>query len=469
MAGGAQTKGNPLLPDRLFDFLVFISPSRAVHIHGYGALSELYSQRLPLAARRSIVSFARARRIHLAVPGDPHPRPCPLSLALQWSLRSSAAATGPSAAPSSRSSAWHGTMAMKSTSFASAWKTWKMPNHGLRPPRPRRPGTSSGTESWPSRARIFYNSCGGWPPTGSAAGAMRAPAGCASMSSIPRASIASMPMRLRFTSCFMSWFRQIHRLLYYRLLMNLENRVYKKPHLAIAAVSRKTASEIERHFGRKDVRVIHNGVDPAMFNPKARLSRRAEARQRFAFGENEFVVLLIGNDWNSKGLPALLQAAAACAALPLQLLVVGEDDRAAFREALERLALASRVRFEAPAADVMQFYAAADVYASPSLHDSFALPVAEAMACALPVVTSAQAGISALLHDGVDSFILRNPRDAGELARLLRRLYEDSGLRQTLGENAARTAQGLTWEKNAALTRDFLEAAMLAKKSRESS
>ena len=265
------------------------------------------------------------------------------------------------------------------------------------------------------------------------------------------------------------WLRRIHRLLYYRLVMNLENRVYKKPHLAIAAVSRKTASEIERHFGRKDVRVIHNGVDPAVFNPKARLSRRAEARQRFAFGENEFVVLLIGNDWNSKGLPALLQAAAACAALPLQLLVVGEDDRAAFRETLERLALASRVRFEAPAADVMQFYAAADVYASPSLHDSFALPVAEAMACALPVVTSAQAGISALLHDGVDSFILRNPRDAGELARLLRRLYEDSGLRQTLGENAARTAQGLTWEKNAALTRDFLEAAMLARDTRKSS
>src|SRR5947209_732552 len=120
MAGGAQTKGNPLFPDCLFDFLVFISPSPAVHIYGYGALSELYFQRLPLAARRSIVSSARARRIHLAVPGDPHRRPCPVSLASQWSLRSSAAATGPSAAPSSKSSVWHGTIAMKSTSFANA-------------------------------------------------------------------------------------------------------------------------------------------------------------------------------------------------------------------------------------------------------------------------------------------------------------------------------------------------------------
>jgi glycosyltransferase involved in cell wall biosynthesis len=117
----------------------------------------------------------------------------------------------------------------------------------------------------------------------------------------------------------------------------------------------------------------------------------------------------------------------------------------------------------------VQFYAAADLYVSPSLHDSFALPVAEAMACALPVVTSAEAGISELLHDGVDSFVLRNPRDASELARLLRRLYEDSALRRTLGENAARMAQGLTWEKNAALTRDFLEAAMHARDTRKSS
>lgn len=265
------------------------------------------------------------------------------------------------------------------------------------------------------------------------------------------------------------WPRRTHRSLYYRLLMNLENGVYKKPGLAIAAVSRQTGGEIERHFGRKDVRVIHNGVDLAVFNPKTRLSRRSEARQRFVFRENEFVVLLIGNDWKNKGLPALLQAATSCADLPLKLLVVGEDDRAAFREILERLALTSRVCFEAPSADVMQFYAAADVYASPSLHDSFALPVAEAMACALPVVTSAQAGISSLLQDAVDSFVLPDPRDAPKLARLLRRLYEDSDLRQTLSENAARTAQGLGWEKNAALTRDFLEAAMLARDSRKAS
>jgi UDP-glucose:(heptosyl)LPS alpha-1,3-glucosyltransferase len=231
-------------------------------------------------------------------------------------------------------------------------------------------------------------------------------------------------------------------------------------------VSPRTAAQLERHFGRKDVRVIPNGVDLSTFNPNARLSRRPDARKGLAFKDDEFVALLIGNDWRNKGLAALLEAAASCPDLPLKLLVVGQDDPALVGEALQRFSMTSRVCFETPSTDVLQFYAAADVYASPSLEDSFALPVAEAMACALPVVTSAEAGISAFLQDGVDSFVLCDPRDAAALAAALRRLYEDTALRRTLGENGARTAQTLTWEKNAALTKMFLEEAMRAKKSR---
>ncbi|HYL10187.1 MAG TPA: glycosyltransferase family 4 protein [Candidatus Acidoferrales bacterium] len=264
-----------------------------------------------------------------------------------------------------------------------------------------------------------------------------------------------------------SWPTRLHRRLYYRVLRNLENRIYANPDLAIAAVSPRTAAQLERHFRRKDVRVIPNGVDLDAFNPKARLSRRPDARKRFAFRDHEFVALLIGNDWRNKGLVALLEASASCPDLPLKLLVVGQDDPTLIGEVLERFSMTSRVCFQTPSADVLQFYAAVDVYASPSLEDSFALPVAEAMACALPVVTSAEAGISAFLQDGVDSFVLRDPSDSAALAAVLRRLYEDSALRRTLGENAVRTAQALNWEKNAALTKQFLEEAMRAKKSRK--
>jgi glycosyltransferase involved in cell wall biosynthesis len=155
-----------------------------------------------------------------------------------------------------------------------------------------------------------------------------------------------------------------------------------------------------------------------------------------------------------------------CSELPLKLLVVGQDDRAPFLEMTERLGLARRVRFEGPSPDVMQFYAAADVYASPSLHDSFALPVAEAMACGLPAVTSSEAGVSAFVEDGADCFVLRNPRDAAALARILRRLYEDADFRHRVGEKAADTAKQFSWGKNAASTLEVLEGAARKKMMR---
>lgn len=263
-----------------------------------------------------------------------------------------------------------------------------------------------------------------------------------------------------------AWARRMHRRLYYRLLKTLEKRVYTRPELPLATVSHRAAADMARHFGRTDVPVIPYGIDLAVFDFSARRARRSSARQKFGYAENDCVVLLIGNDWKNKGLPALMEAVASGNGLRLKVLVVGQDDRRPFLEMAQRLGVASSVRFEGPSRDVMQFYAAADVYVSPSLLDSFALPVAEAMACGLPAVTSSEAGVSAFVEDGVDCFVLRDPRDASALARILRRLCEDAGLRRNVGEKAARSAQKFSWDKNASSTLEFLETALRKKEMR---
>jgi UDP-glucose:(heptosyl)LPS alpha-1,3-glucosyltransferase len=134
----------------------------------------------------------------------------------------------------------------------------------------------------------------------------------------------------------------------------------------------------------------------------------------------------------------------------LWLLVVGRDDPALVPDLLARDGLRGCVRFLPPRADVEFYYGAADCYVAPSLEDAFALPVAEAMACGLPVIVSSQAGASEIVTDGADALILKDPRDAGELARLIRRVYEDSDLRARLAASAPRTARSYTWERNAA-------------------
>ena len=96
-----------------------------------------------------------------------------------------------------------------------------------------------------------------------------------------------------------------------------------------------------------------------------------------------------------------------------------------------------------PRPDVLDFYAAADVYVSPSREDSFGLPVAEAMACGLPAITSSFAGVADYIHDGVDGFVLREPRDSQSLAELIKRLQTEPELRQRVGEVGRQDDLGL--------------------------
>jgi glycosyltransferase involved in cell wall biosynthesis len=259
--------------------------------------------------------------------------------------------------------------------------------------------------------------------------------------------------------------RRLHRRTYYACLTALERRIYANPGVSLAAVSPRTAGLLEKYFGRHDVRVIPNGVDGSQFSPAARLARREHARALRHFHGNDFVLLLIGNDWCNKGLPSILEALAKIPDTPTKLLIIGSDNVAASREMAGRLGVLDRCVWELAQANILDAYAAADAYVSPSREDSFGMPIAEAMACGLPVITSAFAGVSALLHDGLDGFVLQDPRDAGLLAQLIRMLCEHEELRGRMGRAAAKATLQWTWERNAAAVWEFLQEVSAKKHS----
>ena len=98
-----------------------------------------------------------------------------------------------------------------------------------------------------------------------------------------------------------NWPRLGHRILYYRLIMMLEKRVYRRANVALAAVSGLVAQQLDSYFQRQDVRVIRNGVDTATFSAVGRLARRPSARHEIGLAPEDFTLLLIGNDWKKKG------------------------------------------------------------------------------------------------------------------------------------------------------------------------
>ena len=252
-------------------------------------------------------------------------------------------------------------------------------------------------------------------------------------------------LRLRGAS-LSAWPRTLHRILYYKLIMWFEKRIYSQRRIALSAVSQLVADQLARHFGREDVLVVRNAVDTKQFNSAARLLRRGAARATFSIGADEFVFLIIGNDWKKKGVDTLLRALALCTEISVRLFVVGQDSPEAYANLCDAIGVSARVRFLSPSADVLQFYAAADAYVGPSLEDAYGLPVLEAMACGLPVIASAAAGVSEIVTDGENGLILREPRDAEALAALLRRIATSPEFAHSLARAAERTAAGESWD-----------------------
>lgn len=259
--------------------------------------------------------------------------------------------------------------------------------------------------------------------------------------------------------------RNLHRRMYYSLITYAERCLYTKPQVDLAAVSNRTAGQLASYFHRQDVLVILNGVDTAGFSRTARAARRLEARANWKFGDNDFVLLLIGNAWHAKGLVTVLETLSILPELRLHLIVVGSDDAAPFRQIARQLGVLERCHWEKPHPDVLRFYAAADLYVGPSREDPFGLPVAEAMACGLPVITSCNAGVSERMRDGVDGFILRDPHDTRTLAVLVRKLFGSAQLREQIGQAAAEAAQDWTWDRNAAAVWEMLQKAKARKVS----
>jgi UDP-glucose:(heptosyl)LPS alpha-1,3-glucosyltransferase len=178
---------------------------------------------------------------------------------------------------------------------------------------------------------------------------------------------------------------------------------------------------------------------------------RAMARRQLDLPPDAPLLLFVANDYRRKGLDTLLRAQATLAP-GVHLAVVGNPAGIPhYRRQAEQLGLANRVHFLGSLDELGPAYRAADCLAHPTLEDSFAMVVLEAMAHSLPVVVSgpAHCGISRELKDGHEALLLHDPRDAQALANLLRTVLGQSELSSRLRDHGLEFARAHTWESAA--------------------
>ncbi|HXI04671.1 MAG TPA: glycosyltransferase [Candidatus Saccharimonadales bacterium] len=193
--------------------------------------------------------------------------------------------------------------------------------------------------------------------------------------------------------------------------------------------------------------VIPLGLDLADYRITPGIEARA-AELRSLHGER--IVLFVGRMVYYKGVDVLLHAARD---LDAKIIVAGDGPT---REPMQKLAgelgLAGKVLFmgDIPHQEKLALYRASKVAVLPATHrsEAFGLVQVEAHACGRPVVsTDLDSGVPFVNEDGVSGLIVP-PSDPGALAKALRRLLGDDGLREKLGEGArARAVREFSLER----------------------
>ncbi len=202
---------------------------------------------------------------------------------------------------------------------------------------------------------------------------------------------------------------------------------------------------IERYGIRPDrVTVTYNGVDTARFKPGP--EGRAEVEQ-LGLVPGQYI-LTVGRLEPRKNQGALVRAWRQLGPQAPQLVVVGQRDfsfddveraqaegprKALLLESVSDVQLAAVIRH-------------AQLFVYPAFAEGFGMPVIEAMASGVPVVTS---GGTALTEVAGDAAIVIDPASVDNIAQGMRQGLQDAALRQRMVQGGLLQAQRFNWRQSA--------------------
>lgn len=230
----------------------------------------------------------------------------------------------------------------------------------------------------------------------------------------------------------LEYYSRVHKLYY-----NLVLKPFLKNVSLIFTVSEFSRRKIIEWAGLSacKVKMIYNGVSE-VFNPEGPV-----------FENDKPYVLYVGNRRGYKNIERLLSAFSQTKIVGegYQLVLSGSMDDSLFKmcksykveQYVKCIGFVDEERLSA-------VYRGAEALAFPSLMEGFGLPVVEAMASGVPVVTSNSSALAEVGAAGASCLV--DPYDVEAIADALDRTIYDSGLRQSLIKAGLERAKVFSWD-----------------------
>lgn len=217
----------------------------------------------------------------------------------------------------------------------------------------------------------------------------------------------------------------------------------------ITTVSNTSKQDICRAFNVDPARVevVHNGVDAEVFCPRPGVQR-----------DRHHLITTASADQPLKGTQHLIPAFAKLREefSDLHLTFIGQPKPGGDTEKLiKQYALNDAIEFKhgISAQEIVELYARATIAVVPSEYEGFGLPAAEAMACAVPVVSTDGGALPEVVGDAA---VIVARGDSQALATGIADLLRDADKRLALGcAGRTRMQAQFNWENVAAELTDY--------------
>ncbi len=231
----------------------------------------------------------------------------------------------------------------------------------------------------------------------------------------------------------------------------------------LIAVSESTKNDLLEFFPEllpERIRVIHHGFDSEFFGTRLSPLELSEKLKNYQLQSTSYV-LYVGALQPRKNLVRLIKAfnVAKQTMFEMKLVLVGEKAwlSGEIFEAREKspykedIIMTGAVSFE----DLRVLYQGARLFVFPSLYEGFGLPILEAFASRVPVLTASN---SSLLEVGGKATLYCNARSVDDIAEKLERLWSEEALQEELIQRGEEQLKKFSWDKCAEETLEYIES-----------